>query len=91
MTVGDLLKTVKSKLGKPVEQEAGLIIWQLKNGNRVAARFDHYGLSNATLSGKVATDYLYMDGVKIFLNKENINIIEKNSSMVATMRAGLKW
>lgn len=77
VTVGDSLGTVRSKLGKSSEQTAGLIIWKLKNGNQLAARFGEYGLSNATVSGKVATDYLYTNGVKIFLNKETINTIEK--------------
>lgn len=77
LTVGDSLKTVTSKLGKPTEKAAGLIIWKLKNSNKVAARFDQYGLSNATLSGNMSTDYLYTDGIKIFLNKESINSIEK--------------
>ncbi|WP_336141704.1 hypothetical protein [Acinetobacter sp. 102] len=77
LTVGDSLKTVTSKLGKPSEKAAGLIIWKLKNGNKVAASFDQYGLSNATLSGNVSTDYLYTDGIKVFLNKESINSIEK--------------
>ena len=77
LTVGDSLKTVTSRLGKPSEKAAGLIIWKLKNGNKIAARFDQYGLSNATLSGNVSTDYLYTDGIKIFLNKESISTIEK--------------
>ena len=34
----------------------------------------------------MSTDYLYTDGIKVFLNKETINSIEKNSSTVATMR-----
>ena len=36
LTVGDSLKTVTSKLGKPSEKAAGLIIWKLKSGNKVA-------------------------------------------------------
>ena len=60
-----------------LESKSDFVIWKLKNGNKVAARFDQYGLSNVTLSGNVATDYLYTDGVKIFLNKESINTIEK--------------
>lgn len=77
LSVGDSLKTVTNKLGKPVEKVDELIIWKLKNGNRVVARFDQYGLSNATLSGKVTTDYLNTNGTRIFLNKESINSIEK--------------
>ncbi|XID74646.1 hypothetical protein ACF3NA_09005 [Alkanindiges sp. WGS2144] len=77
LTVGDALSTVIKKLGKPTEKNAGLIIWQLKNGNSVAASFDQYGLSNATLSGKATTDYLYTHGIKIFLNQESIHTIEK--------------
>ena len=70
VTVGDSLNSVKNKLGMP-QKEQGFSIWKLKNGNRLVATFDQYGLSNATLSGKVATDYLSTDGVKIFLNKES--------------------
>lgn len=77
LTVGDSLKTVTSKLGKPAENNSGFVIWKLKNGNKFAARFDQYGLSNATISGKITTDYLDTNGVKIFLNKESINTIEK--------------
>ena len=76
VTVGDSLNSVKNKLGMP-QKEQGFSIWKLKNGNRLVATFDQYGLSNATLSGKVATDYLSTDGVKIFLNKESLNTIEK--------------
>jgi hypothetical protein len=36
-----------------LQKAAGLIIWKLKNGNKIAARFDQYGLSNATLSGNI--------------------------------------
>ncbi|QOW47698.1 MULTISPECIES: hypothetical protein [Acinetobacter] len=77
LTVGDSLKSVTTKLGKPIEQAEDLTIWKLKNGNRIAAHFGEYGLSNVTLSGKNATDYLSTDGVKVFLNKESINTIEK--------------
>ena len=77
LTVGDSLKTVTSKLGKPTEKSSDFVIWKLKNGNKIAARFGQYGLSNATLSGNVSTDFLYTDGIKIFLNKESINSIEK--------------
>lgn len=76
VTVGDSLNSVKNKLGIP-QNEQGFSIWNLKNGNRLVATFDQYGLSNATLSGKIATDYLSTDNIKIFLNKENINTIEK--------------
>ena len=76
VTVGDSLNSVKNKLGIP-QNEQGFSIWNLKNGNRLVATFDQYGLSNATLSGKVATDYLSTDNIKIFLNKESINTIEK--------------
>ena len=76
VTVGDSLSTLKKKLGMP-QKEQGFSIWKLKNGNRLVATFDQYGLSNATLSGKVATDYLSTDGVKFFLNKESLNTIEK--------------
>lgn len=76
VTVGDSFSTLKKKLGMP-QKEQGFSIWKLKNGNRLVATFDQYGLSNATLSGKVATDYLSTDGVKIFLNKESLNTIEK--------------
>ena len=76
VTVGDSLNSVKNKLGIP-QNEQGFSIWNLKNGNRLVATFDQYGLSNATLSGKIATDYLSTDNIKIFLNKESINTIEK--------------
>ena len=76
VTVGDSLNSVKNKLGIP-QNEQGFSIWKLKNGNRLVATFDQYGLSNATLSGKIATDYLSTDNIKIFLNKESINTIEK--------------
>ena len=77
ITVGDSLKSVASTQVKPTEKNTDFMIWKLKNGNKIAARFDQYGLSNATLSGNVSTDYLYTDGIKIFLNKETINSIEK--------------
>lgn len=76
VTVGDSLNSVKNKLGIP-QNEQGFSIWNLKNGNRLVATFDQYGLSNATLSGKIATDFLSTDNIKIFLNKESINTIEK--------------
>ena len=65
VTVGDSLNSVKNKLGIP-QNEQGFSIWNLKNGNRLVATFDQYGLSNATLSGKIATDYLSTDNIKIF-------------------------
>lgn len=77
VTVGQSKRFLESKLGVPEEESEGLVIWGLKNGNRLAASFDQYGLSNATISGKVTTDFLYTDGVKVFLNKESINTIEK--------------
>lgn len=47
VTVGDSLNSVKNKLGMP-QKEQGFSIWKLKNGNRLVATFDQYGLSNAT-------------------------------------------
>ena len=43
VTVGDSLNSVKNKLGMP-QKEQGFSIWKLKNGNRLVATFDQYGL-----------------------------------------------
>lgn len=37
LTVGDSLKTVTSKLGKPTEKNSDFVIWKLKNGNKIVS------------------------------------------------------
>lgn len=77
ITTGQSQRFLESKLGIPEEENSGFVRWKLKNGNRLTANFDQYGLSNAILSGSATTDYLLIDGLKIFLGKESINSIEK--------------
>ena len=45
LIVGDILKTVTSKLGKPIEK-SDFVIWKLKYGNKVAPRFGQYSLAS---------------------------------------------
>ena len=45
LIVGDVLKTVTSKLGKPIEK-SDFVIWKLKYDNKVAAHFGQYGLAS---------------------------------------------
>ena len=46
LTVGDSLKTVTGKLGKPTEKNSDFVIWKLKYDNKVAAHFGQYGLAS---------------------------------------------
>lgn len=73
VSVGKSQRFLESKLGIPDEENKYFVAWTLANGNRLAANFDEYGLSNASISGEATTDYLSTDGVKIYLNKESIN------------------
>ena len=45
LIIGDVLKTVTSKLGKPTEK-SDFVIWKLKYGNKVAPRFGQYSLAS---------------------------------------------
>ena len=77
VSVGKSQRFLESKFGVPDEETEHFVLWELDNGNRLTADFDEYGLSDASVSGEVTTDYLSTDGVKVYLNKESINDIKK--------------
>ena len=54
VTVGDSLSTLKKKLGMP-QKEQGFSIWKLKNGNRLVATFDQYGLTCQKSQGSISS------------------------------------
>lgn len=63
---------MESKFGIPSHENSQYVSWTLKNGNRLSASFDEYGLSDVTVSGN-KPDFLYAHGNKITLGQDSLN------------------